>query len=386
MTIQTIKDCSQWRDLTPRGYCRTQPAVGVGEPTPPVEIDRNQILLGDATARLSELPANAIDCVVTSPPYYALRDYGVSGQIGLEDSVEGWVSSMRCVMAEVARVLKPAGSAWLNLGDSFSTHLRYGAPPKSLLAAPERLLLALMDDGWIVRAKVVWAKPNALPNSVADRLNLDYEVIYFLVRSPRYFFDLDAIREPHRSRASRRQQATLTGVPSWAGPLASGSQDGLRRERAEPGHPLGKNPGSVWRIATRGFRGPHFATFPEALIRRPILSTCPEAICTRCGMPWKRRVEVTRVSVGSPSRTPRPNDPSVMRFKDYWHNVRQVGDLIPCGCGSPTKPGIVLDPFMGAGTTAVVAESFHRDWLGIELSSDYRDLAMTRIERARSGG
>ena len=329
MRIQTIRNCSQWRGLTPRGYCRTQAAVGVGEPTPPVDIVRNQILLGDATARLNKLPTNAIDCVVTSPPYYALRDYGVSGQIGLEDSVEGWVSSMRRVMAEVARVLKPAGSVWLNLGDSFSTHPRYGASPKSLLAAPERLLLALMDDGWIARAKVVWAKPNALPNSVADRLNLDYEVIYFLVRSPRYFFDLDAIREPHRSRASRRQQEPSTGVPSWAGPLASGSQDGLRRDRTEPGHPLGKNPGSVWRIATRGFRGPHFATFPEALIRRPILSTCPEAICIRCGLPWKRRVEVARVSVGNPSQTPRPNDPSVMRFKDYWHNVRHVGDLIP---------------------------------------------------------
>ena len=222
---------------------------------------------------------------------------------------------------------------------------------------------------------------------MADRPNLNYEVVYFLVRQPRYFFDLDAIREPHRSHGARRASQSK-GIPAWVGPLAAGSQDGLRRSRAadQPGHPLGKNPGSVWTIPTRGFRGPHFATFPEALIRRPILATCPEAVCTRCGLPWKRRVEVTRVTVGAPSKAPKPKDPSVMRFKGYWHNVRRIGELVPCGCGVETKPGIVLDPFMGAGTTAVVAEKLHRDWLGIELSPEYRNLAMSRIDGASSGG
>jgi len=358
--------------------------VGVGEPTPPVEIPRRTILLGDATKQLRTLPDASIDCVVTSPPYFQLRDYAAEGQIGLEATVEGWVNNLRLVFAEVARAMKPAASLWLNLGDSFSRHARYGAPAKSLLCAPERMLLALAADGWIVRGKVIWSKPNPLPNSVADRPNLTYEIVYFLVRSPRYFFDLNAIREPHRSRSAHRATTTIGKAPAWAGPLA-GSQDGLRRARAadQPGHHLGKNPGSVWEIATQGFRGPHFATFPPALIRRPILATCPEAICTRCGTPWQREVSVQRISVGPASKGPKPGDPQVMRFNDRWHTIRQVGELMPCGCGAATVPGVVLDPFMGAGTVGIVAESLGRDWLGIEISPEFRALAMRRVEQAR---
>lgn len=385
MNTTTVINTTAWKRLAPHGYCRTLPPVGIGEPTPPVEVPRRTILLGDAVERLRGLSSNAIDCCVTSPPYYALRDYFVPGQIGLEPTVDDWVADLVTVMREVRRVLKPAGSLWLNLGDSFSRHPKYGAPAKSLLAAPERLLLALMAEGFIVRGKVVWSKPNALPNSVADRLNMTYEVVYFLVRSPRYYFDLDAIREPHRSRTGRRDTTGKSKTPAWAGPLADGSQDGLRRARpaGQPGHPLGKNPGSVWQIPTYGFRGPHFATFPPELIRRPILSTCPEAVCRRCGRPWRRRVTVTRLPVGPPSRAPRPRDPQVMRFKDRWHTVREIGDLIPCGCGAGTVPGVVLDPFMGAGTVGVVAEQLGRDWLGIEISADYRQLALRRIEKAR---
>lgn len=385
MTTTTITNHQAWMKLRPRGYCRDAGRVGVGVPTPPVDVPRNTVLLGDARTRLQELPAASIDCCVTSPPYYALRDYFVPGQIGLESSVDDWAKDLTAVMAEVGRMLKPAGSLWLNLGDSFSRHPKFGAPAKSLLAAPERLLLALMADGWIVRGKVIWSKPNPLPNSVADRLNMTYEVVYFLVRQPRYFFDLDAIREPHRSSAGRPDTTADRETPAWAGPLASGSQAGLRRARAEgePGHPLGKNPGSVWVIPTKGFRGPHFATFPPDLIRRPILATCPEAICTRCGRPWRRRVTVTRIPVGPQSRQPRPRDRYVMRFKDRWHTVRNVGELIPCGCNAPTVPGLVLDPFMGAGTVGIVAEKLGRDWLGVEISEVYRDMALQRIERER---
>jgi DNA modification methylase len=361
--------------------------VGFGTPTPPVKIPRRSILLGDATERLLELPDNAIDCVVTSPPYYALRDYGAPGQIGLEATVDDWVKNLQAVFHEAARVLKPGGSLWLNLGDSFSRHAHYGAPPKGMLAAPERLLLALMGEGWIVRGKVIWSKPNGLPNSVADRLNLNYEVVYFLVREPNYFFDLDAIREPHRSRGAKRDNAGKAATPGWAGPLASGAQDGLHRARPadQPGHPLGKNPGSVWEIPTYGFRGQHFATFPPRLVRRPILATCPEAVCTRCGTPWKRQVTVERVPVGLASKSPRPRDKQVMRFNDRWHTVRRVGDLVPCGCQAPTVPGVVLDPFMGAGTVGLVAEELRRDWLGVEISAEYRQLAIRRIDGARRG-
>jgi site-specific DNA-methyltransferase (adenine-specific) len=149
------------------------------------------------------------------------------------------------------------------LGDSFSRHPKYGAPVKGLLLAPERLLLALAQDGWIVRTKMIWAKSNLMPSSVTDRLSLTYEVIYFLARQKSYFFDLDAIREPHRSSGAKQARVLQQQPPIGAGPLAA-TRGGLRRTRpvGEPGHPLGKNPGDVWPIATKGSRSPTFSPSP----------------------------------------------------------------------------------------------------------------------------
>lgn len=309
-------------------------------------LPRNTILAGDAATRLCELPSSSIDCCITSPLYFQLRNYNAARQIGLEADVTSWVRALQAVFAQVARVLKPTGALWLNLGDSFSRHPRYGAPPKSLLLAPERLLLALATDGWIVRNKVIWAKTNPLPSSVADRLTLTYEVVYFLTRSSRYFFDLDAIREPHRSSAAKRARPPLNLTPDWAGPLAA-TRGGLRRASATgtPGHPLGKNPGDVWQIATHGYKGAHFATFPEALVSRPLLATCPQVICTACGRPWRSKAKL----------------------------------LVPCGCEAPTFPGVVLDPFFGSGTVGVAAQKLGRDWIGIELNPAYIELAQARL-------
>ncbi|MDT5024271.1 MAG: hypothetical protein QOE61_697, partial [Micromonosporaceae bacterium] len=226
-------------------------------------------------------------------------------------------------------------------GDSFSRHPRYGAPTKSLLLAPERLLLALLQDGWIIRNKIIWAKTNPLPSSARDRLTLTYEPVYFLVRSPRYFFDLDAIREPHRTPKAARSAEPRTKRPDWAGPLA-GTLGGLRS--GSGGHPLGKNPGDVWSIATRGFRGAHFATFPPELVRKPILATCPEMVCTACG---QGRTSTAKT----------------------W----------PCTCDAPKRPGVVLDPFFGTGTVGLVAQDLGRDWLGIELNPAYVRLAENRL-------
>lgn len=341
-----------------------------------IELPRNTILVGDAKDELRRLPPASVDCVVTSPPYFQLRDYGVPGQLGLEPTVTHWVEQLRAVMAEVARVLKRSGSVWLDLGDSFSRHRRLGAPPKSLLLGPERLLVALAADGWLVRNKVIWAKPNPMPASVADRLNLTYDIVYFLVKSPRYFFDLDAIRVPHLTRQGRRAKTPVHGVPPWAGPLA-GKQDGLRRARPHglPGHHLGKNPGDVWVIPTRGYRGAHFATFPEALVERPILASCPEAVCTACAQPWRRRHTVHRRG----SARPAGREEHVRRYPGRWLTTYEVGPLLPCRCGAPTQPGVVLDPFFGTGTVGVVAERYGRDWLGIELNRAYAEMAEERI-------
>ncbi|MGH3264015.1 MAG: DNA-methyltransferase, partial [Trebonia sp.] len=256
-------------------------------------LPRREILTGDARRQLARLPGGSVDAIITSPPYYQLRDYAVTGQLGLEATVEEWVSNLRAVMAEAARVLKPTGSVWLNLGDSYSRHVRFGAPAKSLLLGPERLALALIADGWTIRNKVTWAKTRTMPASVADRLSCTWEVVYFLTRSRAYHFDLDAIRVPHRS--IRRPTATAKAYPPapavpprWAGPLA-GNNAGLGRLKAAglPGHPLGKNPGDVWALPSANFRGAHFATFPNALVERPLLARVPERVCARCALPWE---------------------------------------------------------------------------------------------------
>jgi site-specific DNA-methyltransferase (adenine-specific) len=343
-------------------------------------LPRNMILTGDAAAKLRSLPTGSVDCVVTSPPYYGLRDYGVAGQLGLEPCVDEWVNELHLVLTDVGRVLKPKGSLWLNLGDSFSRHLRYGAPPKSLLLAPERLLLALARDGWIVRNKLVWWKPNAMPTSVSDRLNLTYDVVYFLTRGPRYFFDLDAIREPHRTLGKPRA-TTSDGHERALGPLAA-NRRGLDELHAvgAVGHPRGKNPGDVWSIGTRGYRGAHFATFPPRLVERPILAACPEAVCTSCGEAWRRARVVRRSS----STVPTPDTGRIRRYAKAWQTTVQRGELVPCGCGAPTRPGVVLDPFFGTGTVGVVAERFGRDWIGIELNPKYAAMAEERIAKARA--
>lgn len=314
----------------------------------------NQIIPGDALTILRRLPADCVDCVITSPPYHLLRSYhGGAKEIGTEATVTEYVERIVAVCDELARVLTPTGSLWLNLGDSYSRHLKYGSPAKSLLLAPERILLALSERGWLVRNKAVWSKTNGMPSSVRDRLSSTWEPLYFLVRSQKYHFDLDAIREPHRSSprpVSANRRTTKYGQPNrlYAGRLA-GSNSGLLKARAEgrAGHPKGKNPGDVFRLATASFRGAHFATFPERLIDPPLRASCPEKVCRVCGAPWIRN---------------------------------QAG----CKCGGPWRRGRVLDPFMGAGTVAVVASRHDRDWLGIELSSDFIKIASNRIAGAPS--
>lgn len=327
-------------------------------------LPRNQILVGDALEKLRELPDASIDCVVTSPPYYRLRNYQTRGQIGMEPSVDDYVEALAEVFDEVARALKPTGSCWINVSDSFSRNISFGAEPKSLLLAPERLALKLVNSGWILRSKVIWAKPNPMPSPIRDRLSCTFEFVYHFVRSQKYFFDLDAIREPHKSapgtltKKPRRERAYVgprklkyegEARPAWAGALA-GTNCGLIKARAEGrvGHRLGKNPGDVWRISTANFAGAHFATFPQALIERPIKATCPAKVCESCGLAWQQ-------SLG-------------------------VAEKASCDCGPLSLRGIVLDPFIGAGTTALAAQSLGRDWLGIELNANYRKIAMARID------
>lgn len=284
-----------------------------------------QILIGDAAVHLADIPDNSIDMVLTSPPYFRLRDYQVDGQIGLEPHVNQWVDELAVVVAGLKRVLRPTGTLWLNLGDSYSTHVSQGAPRKSLLLGPERVAARLLESGWVLRNKIIWAKANPMPSSVRDRLTCGHEYLYVLAHSHRYHFDLDAIRIPHRTTASSsRAVRPRPEREAWRGPNSDNASglDGLH-DRGLVGHPLGKNPGDVWTIPSSNFRGAHHATFPIELARRAILAGCPPG-------------------------------------------------------------GVVLDPFMGAGTTAVAAEQLGRDWLGIELNPEFAALANQRIAAARA--
>lgn len=331
------------------------------------ELPRRQILVGDAIKQLRGLPEESVDCVITSPPYFALRDYGQAGQLGAEASVQAWVAGLVDVAAELRRVLKPTGAIWLNVGDSYSRNEREGAPKKSLLLGPQRLAIALAEDGWLVRNYVIWAKRNPMPSSVGDRLSCGHETVLLLTRERRYYFDLDAIRvpaltEPRGGRSARTAYPPPDAVPYVARSPRVDLNYGLAGLKAsgQDSHPLGKNPGDVWSLSTAAYRGAHFAVFPPDLVRTPLLATCPERLCRACGQPWQR------------ARQRRDG------------RLLAVGPLQPgCGCRAGWTPGVVLDPFLGSGTTAVVAEQLQRDWLGVELNPAYAALAETRLAAAR---
>lgn len=324
---------------------------------------RNLILQGDARRRLAGLPSSSVDMVLTSPPYVALRNYGHPDQLGARPSVTAWGADLLPVLREAGRVLKPSGTLWLNLGDAYARDPKHGAPAKSRLMAPERLVLALMHEGWVVRNVIVWAKPNPTPSSVGDRFTNAWEPLYLLSRQRDYFFDLDAVREPPRSKRAPSRGTTISRErAAWAGPLA-GDQSGLARlhQQGLSGHPLGKNPGDVWTIATSRATPGFHAAYPEALAYRAIRAGCPERTCLACGKPWRRA-----------------------RLVRGLGHLAVVGELTQaCVCDAGWQPGLVLDPFMGSGTTAVAAEQLDRDWLGVELNPDFVTLAEDRITRRR---
>lgn len=339
----------------------------------PAELPRNQLLIGNARERLRELPDASVDCVITSPPYFAQRDYGISGQLGAERHVDEWVKGLFDVCRELARVLKPGGALWLSLGDGYSRRSAEGAAKKSLLLGPERVALALTSEGWLLRNKVIWAKTNPMPASVTDRLSCGHEMLYFLTRQRHYYFDLNAIRVPavtpaHSGRVSRATHyPPREAVPHTGRTPRVDLNHGLATLKAngQEHHPLGKNPGDVWTMASGHYRGAHFATFPIELVRRPLLATCPAQVCAACGVPWQQ---------------------SLQRLHG---RLLATGPLQPmCKCqgegNAVSRPGVVLDPFFGTGTVALAAEQYGRDWVGIELNPEYAGLAKRRIKEQRT--
>jgi DNA modification methylase len=288
------------------------------------------LYLGDSLTVMRNLPDSSVNCVVTSPPYFGLRDYGVDGQLGAESSPAEYVENLRALFSEVRRVLADDGTLWLNLGDSYSSGSRKSyadtgkvagrigtqrapseMPGKNLLGIPWRVAFALQDDGWILRNDIIWAKPNAMPESVTDRLSTRHEHLFLFSKKPRYWFDLDPIREQH-------SLATIERDKHGATPYIAPGQSPNRRTRHVSAD-VGANPGDVWQISTQGFPAAHFAVMPTALAERAIQAGCKPA-------------------------------------------------------------GTVLDPFSGSGTTGLAAARNGRRYVGIDLNAEYLDLSLrTRL-------
>lgn len=343
----------------------------------------DKILEGDVLSVLKTLTDESVDCVITSPPYWGLRDYGVVGQLGLENTPEGFVANLVGVLREVKRVLKERGTLWLNLGDSYSTKvpnggqgkngqrasrrntnlpnkakLAEGIKPKDLVGIPWMVAFALRADGWYLRQDIIWHKPNPMPESVKDRCTKAHEYIFLLAKSEKYYYDVEAIREPAIWGNEERLERVKLGHKSLPNVLRNGLRqrkvpqvagwgrgDEPRnavhfnvpkiRKGSRPSMPNGsfngktgdkafrktgeyRNKRSVWSVSSKPFKEAHFATFPEALIAPMILAGCPMG-------------------------------------------------------------GVCLDPFMGAGTTAVVAKKLGRHYVGIEINAEYIKIAEKRI-------
>lgn len=329
---------------------------------------RNVIYHGNARRVLRDFPAESVDTILMSPPYATgARDYKHPQQLGHEPTITAYVENLTKVLAETRRVLKPTGSLFVVLGDRFARSPRQGAPKGSLLLTSQRVALSLLALGLTLRGQIVWQKPDPKPESATNRFSQTYELILFATKDSRgYFMDIDALREPPRS-------ANRAGVrrPRERSRRYQGGNSGLARLKAEGrvAHPRGKNPGDVWEIPTATDRtGTHAAAFPLELARRIVTAATPEKICTRCQESWVRPARIV-------SR----------KTKAGMRHTRNVGTLRrQCECDPrDATRGIVLDPFMGIGTTAVAARSLGRDFVGIELNPQYIDLANQRIAAVR---
>lgn len=320
---------------------------------------RVSLFSGDVLSGLASMASDSVDCVVTSPPYWNLRDYGCEGQIGLEPTLGEHLQVMVGVFREVRRVLKPTGTVWLNYGDTYASKPN-GTPaaiakargrddrsfrdkpgstiglvgggyagvlkPKDLCMLPNRLAIALQDDGWWVRSEIVWAKSNPMPDSAKDRPSVAFEKVWLLSKTGSYFYDSESVRQPSAKRGSaghlksgQNSRIHMRQVPREAGRRRQDGNEASAYSESRGLRNYEPAPLAVWEFATSPFRDAHFATFPPELAARAIRAGCPAG-------------------------------------------------------------GLVLDPFGGAGTTALVAARLGRRSALIELNADYGRMARDRIE------
>ncbi len=303
-----------------------------------------KLIHGDCLEKLKEIPSESIDCVMTSPPYWRMRDYKVDGQLGLEPTFQEYINKLCDIFDEVKRVLKKSGTCWVNMGDTYNSGGNYrddgssgrkykynriefgrvqndkkaqGIPEKCLCQIPSRFAIEMVNRGWTLRNEIIWYKRNCMPSSARDRFTVDFEKIFFFVKSKKYWFE-----QQYECFAQSTFERVKHNFNKNKGDIASGVKvGGMRHFQSHFNRKSGRNKRTVWDITTKPFKGAHFAVYPEELCETPIKAGCP------------------------------------------------VG-------------GVVLDPFAGAGTTGVVSKRLGRDFIGIELNPEYFEMARKRIESA----
>lgn len=381
------------------------------------------ILVGDCLATLRGMPSASVQCCVTSPPYFGLRDYGVEGQVGLEDTPEAYVARLVAIFAEVRRVLRDDGTCWLNLGDSYARSPKKGgsgpggknraaygssypatkgfgsSKAKDLLLIPAMAALALRADGWFLRADIIWSKPNPMPESVRDRPTSAHEHVFLLTKSERYFYDATAISEATSPQTwGLKKDGTYSGadLKDYVTALAQSPSAIKRRLAAKlaEGKGLSRNARNVWTISPQPFRGAHHAVMPLGLAERCIKAgTSEHGECPHCGAPWVRQTsrgaQAPKVAASSLDRfgtgkagVHRKVGGQYQKWLDA-NPVQTVGWAPSCSCPAHAAvPQTVLDPFGGAGTTAVAAGALGRSTVLIELNPKYAEVARARLEGA----
>ena len=364
------------------------------------------ILQGDSIEVMRGMEPESVHCVVTSPPYWGLRNYGVDGAYGLEPTLDEYICQMVEVFREVRRVLRKDGSLWLNLGDAYcsspgqkgtrgtrESDPKYGGrdgrvdgpdrsaidglKPKDLIGLPWRVAFALQADGWWLRSDIVWRKLNPMPESVTDRPTRAHEYVFLLSKSARYYYDADAIRTPGQERIGQAGTFSRNGaVSELVIPGQTAAEHRLRDDRV----PAGANARTVWSIATQPYKFAHFATFPEKLIEPCILAgTSERGVCGVTGDPWARVVERTSMEINRSERTHPMGRTRSSGTMTKPPTCETTGWQPTCDHDSEPVPALVLDPFCGSGTTGVVALRHGRSFIGIELNPEYIELARKRI-------
>ena len=388
----------------------------------------NIIYQGDALTKLKEFPNNSINCVMTSPPYWALRDYSVEGQLGLEPTFEKYIKKLCNIFDEVKRVLRDDGTCWVNLGDtyygggnnrgnnspiSYKQSTNKGAigqvqqdwskmnyKSKCLIMIPQRFAIEMVNHGWILRNTIIWHKPNCMPSSVKDRFTVDFEYVFFFSKKKKYYFERQL--EPHTTKENRpdgivreRTYGYNTEYPEVRrglkkGPVQTGNEQ--RHNKNINYGKQGRNKRTVWTICPQPFSEAHFAVYPEELCEIPIKSGCPEFVCVKCGNPkkvihtpseeyskllrnqgkgWSSERRREAMKIGNALTEGKRHDITA----DY-----KISFKPDCNCNAGFTSGIVLDPFFGAGTTGLVALKQNKKFIGIELNKDYIEIAKKRLK------